>query len=131
MKFYIALVGGTKHDAALLMPCGSYQFQWCPEVDRHVLDGGPVTLERFNEVTEDLARRWQHENSRFRWAPMIHGESEAPHDDAQIEELRRQLTSKDAIIADLRKRQVPRRLVSTHPAAEEPPQPPTDDHANQ
>lgn len=58
MQFYIYLLGACKGDAPLLMPCGSHQFHYIPELNRHVLDGKALTLERFNAAITELARQW-------------------------------------------------------------------------
>lgn len=58
MLLYIVLDGASKHAAALIMPCGSYQFLYDSETNRHLLDGGPLTPERFNEAVAFFLRNW-------------------------------------------------------------------------
>lgn len=69
MKLYIYLEGANKHSAALLMPCGSYQFLYDEETNRHLLDGEAITVERFNEAATYFARHWPETN--FRAVPWI------------------------------------------------------------
>lgn len=102
MKFYIYLAGASKTDAALLMPCGGYQFIYDGTLNLHVLDGGPLSLERFNEAGADLARRWP-SGTRFRAIPFVQPEpEEAPAGWAKEREaLLASVASKEQLIADM------------------------------
>lgn len=99
-KFYLALSGGSKHDPALLQPCGSYQFLFHAERNVHLLDGGALTLERFNEASADLIRRWP-SSSMYRVVPSVEVDLEETillerleSQERIIEELQRKLTRK-------------------------------------
>jgi hypothetical protein len=69
-RFFIALSGGSKHDPSLLQPCGSYQFLYDADRNEHLLEGGALTLERFNEAAADMIRRWP-SMSMYRLVPRV------------------------------------------------------------
>lgn len=96
-RFYLALSGGSKHDPALLQPCGSYQFLFNAERNEHLLDGAEVSLERFNEAAADLIRRWP-ATSMYRVVPRVELDAEEEAD------LRQRVESQQRTIEDLMRR---------------------------
>lgn len=116
MRLLIILAGASKHDPALVMPCEGYQFLFDTVSNRHLLDGGPLTLERFNSAAADLAGRFDPDRSKYRITPQVEEPGEVPATASQCEAWATERAELLAQIETLKKPRIPMPAKLTKPA---------------